>query len=146
MRDYGRQGGSEVAQGSVGTEDWPLWGVRGCQVLLGCPQLSWMVRITISQGHLRTRRDGELSSPWGLLKDVAAAAPDAQGSSQQHQVELPGFQQRLSSSALASSRAGLNSPLLLSAPQCCSSCSQSRGAPHRVPVGPGSRNTRGLSL
>lgn len=98
------------------------------------------------QGHPRTRRSGELSSTWDLLKDVAATAPDVQGSIQPHQVEVPGFQQRPMSSALASSRAGLNSPLHQSAPQCCCSCSQSRGHSHRVPAGTRSRNTQKLSL
>lgn len=51
--------GVSSGTGSVGAEDWSLWGVRGCQVLLGCPRLSWMVRIhqPASQGHPRTRRD-----------------------------------------------------------------------------------------
>lgn len=81
-----------------------------------------------SQGHPRTRRDAELSSTWDLLKDVAAAAPDIQ----QHQVEVPGFQQRLMSSASASSRAGLNSPLPQSAPQCCCPAPKPGDASHRA--------------
>lgn len=77
---------------------------------------------------------------------MAATAPDVQGSSQQHQVEVPGLQHQLMSSALASSRAELHSPLPQSAPQCCCSSSQIRNASRRVPVGTGSRNTCGLSL
>lgn len=102
-----------------------------------------MVRIhqPASQGHPRTRRDAELSSTWDLLKDVAAAAPDVQGSSQQHQVEVPGFQQRLMSSALASSRAGLNSPLPRSAPQRCCPAPKAGVLPTEW-----NRNTQGLSL
>ena len=63
-------------------------------------------------GLSQLRKDGELSSPWDLLEDMAAMAPNVHSNSHRHHGELPGFQEQLICSVLASSTAGpwLSSP------------------------------------
>lgn len=83
-------------------------GHRVCSAWMSAAQPDGWDPSTLPPGQLcpRAGRDGELSSPQDLLEDVAATAPDVYSDGQHHHGEIPGFQQQLAWSALASRRAG----------------------------------------
>lgn len=82
--------------------------------------------VACSQVCPRAPRDKELLSPWHLLEDMAAMAPDVHSNSQHSHSDVPGTQQQLMCSAVASSRAGpwLSPP---PAPRSCCPCAHTQG-------------------